>query len=200
MKKVLLVLFSLVILVGFSVSASFADVYVSGSIGSVILNDADVGNDGELSFDSGIVATFALGTSIGSAARVEAEIGYRQNDLDKMDFDDKGSFSLNDGGDVSATSLMGNAYYDFNNESSFTPFIGGGLGFANVEYDLDNMDSKEDDNVMAYQMMLGVGYAMTEQLNIDLQYRYFATADPEIDGADVEYQTHNVMLGLRYSF
>jgi opacity protein-like surface antigen len=203
MKKVLLILLLLAIFVGFSVSTSFADLYISGNIGSVILNDADIdndGDDGELAFDSGILATFAVGTAIGSAGRVEAEIGYRQNDLDKMEFDDKGSFSLEDGGDVTATFLMGNGYYDFKNGSHFTPFIGGGLGFANVEYDLDSMDGKEDDNVMAYQLILGVGFAATEQLSIDLQYRYFATADPEIDGSDVEYQTHNIMLGLRYSF
>jgi len=203
MKKVLLILLLLAIFVGFSVSTSFADLYISGNVGSVILNDADIdndGDDGELAFDSGILATFAVGTAIGSAGRVEAEIGYRQNDLDKMEFDDKGSFSLEDGGDVTATFLMGNGYYDFKNGSHFTPFIGGGLGFANVEYDLDSMDGKEDDNVMAYQLILGVGFAATEQLSIDLQYRYFATADPEIDGSDVEYQTHNIMLGLRYSF
>jgi len=48
--------------------------------------------------------------------------------------------------------------------------------------------------------MLGGSYAATEQLSIDIQYRFFGTEDPEIDGMDIEYQSHNVMLGLRYSF
>ena len=91
-------------------------------------------------------------------------------------------------------------------EVDFTPFIGGGFGFANVEYDIDSVagidvdSSKEDDNVMAYQIMLGGSFAATEQLSIDLQYRFFGTENPEIDGTDIEYQSHNAMLGLRYSF
>ena len=100
---------------------------------------------------------------------------------------------------------MANAYYDFKNESRYTPFVGGGLGVANVEYDIDKIDGdkineKDDDNVMAYQIILGGSFAATERLNIDLQYRYFATKDPDLFGADLEYQSHNVMLGLRYNF
>ena len=203
MKKVLLILLSFAVFIGFSASTAFAGVYLSGNMGSVFLDDANIdggSNSGELAFDSGIVTTFAVGTIISSAWRVEGEFGYRKNDLDKMDFDSNNNFSWEDGGDVTALSMMGNGYYDFNNRSRFSPFVGAGLGFANVEYDLDSMDHKDDDNVVAYQLILGVGFAATEKFSVDLQYRYFATADPEIDGNDVEYHTHNVMLGLRYSF
>ncbi len=207
MKNLLAVLISLALLVGFTVSTASAGIYISGNLGAVFLNDADIkddGDSGELTFDNGGVVTFALGTTIGSAGRIEVEIGGRSNDLDEMSVDDfDGDFDID--GDVTTVSYMGNAYYDFKNESRFTPFVGGGLGFANVEYDFDKIDGdkineKEDDNVMAYQIMLGGSYAATEQLSIDLQYRFFGTEDPDLDGTDVEYQSHNVMLGLRYSF
>jgi opacity protein-like surface antigen len=94
---------------------------------------------------------------------------------------------------------MGNAYYDFSTEGSFSPFIGAGLGFANIEADLDDFDS-EDDTVFAYQFILGGSLTASEQLSVDLQYRYFATDDPEFDDLDAEYSTHNVMIGLRHSF
>ncbi len=209
MKKVLVVLFSLALFVGFSVTTASAGVYISGNLGAVFLNDSDVDTadfdgDIELSFDNGGVAAFAFGTTIGNAGRIEVELASRVSDIDEVDFEHLGKFDVD--GDITAVSLMGNAYYDFKNESRITPFIGGGFGFSNVEVDVDEIsdiddtDFKDDDDVMAYQIMLGIGFAATEQLSIDLQYRYFATADPEIDNEDYEYQTHNVMLGLRYSF
>ncbi|RLB77540.1 MAG: hypothetical protein DRH06_03570 [Deltaproteobacteria bacterium] len=207
MKNLLAVLISLALFVGFTVSTASAGVYISGNLGAVFLNDADLdedGDTGELTFDNGGVATFALGTTIGSAGRIEVELASRVSDFDEMKIDGWDTFDLN--GDVTTGSFMGNVYYDFKNGSRFTPFIGGGLGFANVEYDIDSVagiddtDTKEDDDVVAYQIMLGGGFAATEQLSIDLQYRFFGTEDPDIDGVDIEYQSHNVMLGLRYSF
>ena len=199
MKKDLVVLFLFTIFIGFSVSTASAGVYLSGNLGASFLSDSDWdedGGSGEFTFDDGGVATLALGTNIGSAGRIEIELASRVNDLDEVKFDDYGTFDLD--GDVTTVSLMGNAYYDFKNGSRFTPFIGGGLGYANVEYDLDEIEGyeineKDDDNVMAYQLMLGTGFAATERLSIDLQYRFFGTADPELDGTDVEYHTHNVI-------
>ena len=207
MKKVIAVLLSLALFVGFTISTASAGIYISGNLGAVFLSDADIdegGDSGEITFDDGGVATFSLGTTIGSAGRIEAEVGARVNDLDKLSLDGY-SGSANLDGDVTTTSFMGNAFYDFKNGSRFTPFIGGGLGFANVEYDIDSVDGynineKDDDTVMAYQFMLGGGFAATEQMSIDLQYRFFGTADPEIDGTDFEYQSHNAMIGIRYSF
>ena len=59
--------------------------------------------------------------------------------------------------------------------------------------------------MFAYQLILGVSFASVETLSVetlsvDLQYRYFATDDPEFDGVDAEYSTHNFMIGLRQSF
>ncbi len=207
MKKVLAVLLSLALFVGFTISTASAGMYISGNLGAVFLNDADIdedGDSGELTFDNGGVATFALGTTIGSAGRIEAEVGARVNDFDDASVDGySGSVDMDK--DVTTISFMGNAFYDFKNGSSFTPFLGAGLGFANVEYDIDSIggydiNEKEDDTVVAYQFMLGGSFAATEQLSIDLQYRYFATDDPDLDGTDVEYHSHNAMVGLRYSF
>ena len=205
MKKVLMVLFSLTLFTGFIVTTASAAIYISGNLGAVFVNDADIKDDGDsakFTFDTGGVATFAVGTTIGSAVRIEAEIGGRVSDYDKYKYSGR-SWKLD--GDVTTVSYMANAYYDFKNESRYTPFVGGGLGLANVEYDLDKIDGdkineKDDDNVMAYQIILGGSFAATERLDIDLQYRYFATKDPDLFDADLEYQTHNVMLGLRYNF
>ena len=200
MKKALVVLLSLVIFIGFSVCTASAGVYVSGNLGASFLMHADFredGHSGKITFKDGGTATIALGTSIFNGARIEAEIGARKNDLDDVKFSGLGSRSID--GDVTTTSLMGNVYYDFENETPFITSIGGGLGVANVDYDFDDF-SNDDDTVVAYQLMLGVGYPVTKQIILELQYRFFGTADPDIDGTDLEYHSHNALLGLRYSF
>ena len=199
LKNFSLLLF-LIWLVWFGVSPAHAQPYLSGNIGGYSVNDADINDgddDGEVSFDDGFVATGALGRTVGSAGRVEAELGYRANDIDKTKIDGEGEVA-NDG-DLATISLMGNAYYDFNIGSSFTPFLGAGIGLANIEADTDLTD-KENDTVFAYQLAAGGSLAVGEKLNIDLQYRYFATDDPEFDGVEAEYNTHNLMFGLRFTF
>ena len=33
-----------------------------------------------------------------------------------------------------------------------------------------------------------------------IKYRYFATSDPEFDGTEVEYASHNIYAGIRLNF
>jgi len=199
MKNILVCFFAFVV-IGFGISTSFAGTYVSGNLGAVIVEDSDIDDGidtGEFTYDTGFGFVGALGSSLQNGGRVEAELGYRKNDLDELKVDGLGKADVD--GDITSLSLMGNAYYDISTEGSFSPYIGAGLGFANLEGDLDDFGS-EDDTVFAYQLILGGSFASSEKLSVDLQYRYFATDDPEFDEIDSEYSTHNVMIGLRRSF
>ena len=198
--KNILVSFLAFVVTCFGVSPSFAGAYISGNLGAVIVNDSDIDDGvdtGEFSYDTGFGFVAALGTSTQYGVRVEAELGYRKNDFDEIEVDGLGSADLD--GDITTTSLMGNAYYDFSSDGSFSPYIGAGFGYANVEADFDN-SGDEDDNVYAYQFILGGSFASSETLSVDLQYRYFATDDPDFDGLESEYSSHNIMIGLRHSF
>lgn len=200
MKKVWSVLVGFALVVGGGVSTASAQAYVSGNLGAVIVNDSDFSDgfdSGEFTFDTGIGLTGAIGGFLGEGVRGEVELGYRANDIDKVTIDGLGTASLN--GDVTSLSLMGNLYYDFPVAGNFSPFIVGGIGFANVEADVDFAGS-EGDNVFAYQLGLGGSFKLSQQVNLDLQYRFFGTSDPELDGVEVEYNTQNFMVGLRCSF
>ena len=197
--KSILVCFLAFVVMGLGVSASFADTYISGSLGAVKVSDSDIddGDDtGEFTFDSGYGYVGALGIS-NQAGRVEAELAYRKNDFDELKGVGLGKADID--GDINSLSLMGNIYYDFSTEGGFYPVIGVGFGAAKIEADIDDAGS-EDDTVFAYQLILGGSFTSSVGLSIDLQYRYFATDDPEFDGLDTEYRTHNLMIGLRQSF
>ena len=181
-------------------SPVFADLYYSGNMGVVAVEDSSIndGNDsGEMSFDDGFAATGALGDALGNGMRVEMELGYRVNDLNRIAVDGYGTTRA--GGNLKTISLMGNAYYDFLNAGPFRPFIGVGAGVADIEADIDLVGT-EDDTVFAYQIAAGGSLAVNDRLSIDVQYRYFATEDPNFDGLKAEYATHNLFFGLRFNF
>lgn len=212
MKKpfIILMTFSMVA-VGW-VSVAFCAPYISGNVGAVWVEDSDFSDsaggisvDGDFSFDTGFGITAAIGNDFGNGLRAEIELGYRDSDIDELDatvndygFVYSGSASID--GDVSATSLMANGFYEFMSDKTVSPFIGGGIGFANVEGDSDALGGDDDDNVFAYQGIVGIAFALNPQIKLDVQYRYFATDDPELGGTDFEYASNNAMIGLRFSF
>lgn len=105
--------------------------------------------------------------------------------------------------------------YDFANSSSFTPYIGGGVGIAHASFDasgttiLGAFNSDDSDNTFAYQLGAGVAYDIAPQLALTADYRWLDTAhagfDATLGGTPVsfdagDYRAHEVKLGVRYSF
>jgi len=194
-----------------SIAYSAEGPYVSGNLGIAMASDSDLsetGATGTMEFDKGFAFGVAAGYGFGNT-RVEGEIAYQKNDYDKLSLSvpGVGSFSgLNVDGDATSTAFLLNGYYDFKNNSSITPFIGAGLGFAKVDVGaisvpgVGTLTSSSDDTVFAYQIGAGVGFAVNEKVSLDLKYRYFATSDPDFEGTEAEYSSHNLYAGVRVSF
>lgn len=182
--------------------------YVSGNIGLAMASDSDLtdstipGITVNIEYDTGLAFGLAVGYDFGNT-RVEGEIAYQKNDFNKMSLL---GVDVDLTGDVTLLSLLVNGYYDFANSSVFTPYISGGLGFAKVEINDLNVPGfglssfNDDDTVFAYQIGLGVGYAVNEKVTIDTKYRYFATSDIEFDTTETEFASHNFLIGVRVSF
>jgi opacity protein-like surface antigen len=234
MKKGLFLCSAILVMVGLSASLATAAVgpYFSLHGGATWLEDSDLDYDGVPSFVFSGEAEFDTGYNLGAAmgydygpARLEAEIAYRENEFDQFNVQEFGdSFVDRADGDVSATSLMINAFLDLTTGSPITPYIGGGVGFANVSFNDVQEEingvffnlADDDDNVLALQFAAGIAFEINPSLTLDLGYRYFVTEDPEIevdpdlvivddfgnvfDELDAEYESHNVSLGLRFLF
>lgn len=195
-----------------SVSFAAGNPYASVQIGATWLEDADIDYndpgfiDDESEFDTGYNIGAAVGYDFGQG-RLEAEVAYRQNDFDKINID---GIDFSADGDASALSLMVNGYLDIENQSPFTPYLGAGIGVADISFnDVEVVGvgfADDEDTVFAYQLAAGVGIEVAPALIIDLGYRYFATDDPELDddlalgGFETEYDSHNVSVGLRMNF
>lgn len=112
--------------------------------------------------------------------------------------------------DYDVTSYMVNAYYHFPTSTIFTPYIGGGIGTADIELASANEApgaSGGEDTVAAWQGMIGLTFeedpsALTEW---NVGYRYFTTDDAEFDdgygGTTVlETEIHSIEAGVKFRF
>ena len=208
MNKSKLIILGCIFILMLASSVFAADgVYISGNIGLTILNDSDLTSSAapgvtvETEFDAGLDVYGAMGFVVGQA-RIELELAYRINDIDSF----TSGVTVSGGGEVSALSGLVNAFYDIKTDSKITPYIGGGLGVAYVE--IDNLllsfngitiPGNEDDTVFAYQVGGGIAYAINDKMTADLGYRYFATEDPDFDGLEAEYDSHNITIGIRFA-
>ncbi len=199
--------------------------------------DRDISNDGsngsgafifdsDADYDSGIGVYTALGYDWGNNFRTELEFAYRNNDIRHISPDGGGFSGWQEGtisGDLDSRSILLNILYDldYGSDSGFTPYIGGGFGFANIDPDIIGstafgapgpnpmtINYAGSKSLFAYQGILGVAVELAEQLALDVSYRYFATKKGNYSGTlngapanfDIGYNTHSIFAGLRWNF
>ncbi len=192
--------------------------YASGFGGATFLFNSDVKQStpttttaAEIEHETGFMAGGAVGYAFLNGLRLEIEGSYRENDLDS--FQPNGGTTVNADGSISAIAGMLNAYYDVSTGGPFVPYIGGGIGAAVLS--LDDFSTapatpgfSDTDTQFAFQGMAGVGYKLTPNITVGVEYRYFQTLDPDfsdtVAGIDTklrsEYQTHNVMGRITIHF
>jgi len=73
---------------------------------------------------------------------------------------------------IKSDSLMANLYYDFNNDTRFTPFVGIGAGASWVKLHIENLDLSNTKTNFAAQGIAGIGLHVVDGLHLNLSYRY----------------------------
>jgi opacity protein-like surface antigen len=118
-------------------------------------------------------------------------VGYRYNDNMRADVtvDWSGEYDVAPGADLSTTTVLGNLYFDWANDSAFTPYVGAGLGYGWADSTLG------DDSGLAMGLAAGVSIGLTDNVDIDAGYRF---RDIMISGPDT--QEHQAVVGVRFSF
>jgi OmpA-OmpF porin, OOP family len=138
---------------------------------------------------------WALGGRVGYdfvGPRFELEGMYHSNTGNAVVAFPTGYATVN--GRIEQVSVMANLLYDFFPGAVVTPYIGGGLGVAFVDANIQGC--KLCLTMFAYQGILGVGYNATPAMRIGVEGRYYGTTNP---GA---YFNNNIMalLTLSYKF
>lgn len=183
--------------------------YIGLTGGYTVMSDQDIsGSTGasQVSLDSG----YGFGASIGylpsssapilNSLRLEAEVTHHKNDIDSVTVNGVG---VAGSGEYYTTAYMANLFYDFPTSSAWSPYIGGGVGFAHVHFDNSGAGNSDETAVeFAYQALAGIGYTPVSLPNTQwsLGYRYLATTDADFGNVDVEYSTHSVEAGAKFRF
>jgi len=179
--------------------------------GALFVQDSDVelgGASGTLKFDPGFSVGGFGGYRFGNGVRLEGEYTYRRADVDDLCGGgaciSQTTASLD--GHVDAHALMANIWFEPRVGAYLLPYVGGGLGvgFVSADGSVSNngitLSGDSSDTVFAYQVGAGVGYELFDHYVLSIDYRYWATSDPNFDGVDAEIATHNIMVGGRYQF
>lgn len=171
--------------------------------------------------EDGWVTSFAAGydwSGQGVDLRTELEYSlYHQVDYDASN--STGIVAVGAAGsasaDIDVQTLMFNVFYDFENSSKFTPYLGLGAGLAFINVDVtvdDGFGSMTADNVdmdatnFAWAASAGCSYELTEMVELDLQLRYVDFGDSGTyseDGNSAQIKnmsSTDAMLGIRFTF
>lgn len=155
----------------------------------------------------------------GLAKSVRGEIEYGYNG----ETSNNGSFNYKINGhnlptnyklDAKIQTVFLNVYYDIQTNTKFTPYVGVGIGYANIKEtarvsnQVATMSAKDSKDNLAYNIGGGVSYTLTEKISIDTGYRYtyYGTNNNDsygigsYDSAKRKYDSHEIMTGLRYNF
>ena len=237
MKKILSLLAAGLIAAFSSAPASAAEHYASGFGGISWMRNLDVNSSyhygaplplgsvtsQNVDLGSGVNLLGAVGCDYGDY-RLEAEVGYQRNNV-KSGIDYNNGVVINYAGqgvnysmrgNVSALSLLGNGYYDFDLGSKVEFYLTAGGGVAQVSlHDVDavyalgvvpltanpNPGNNDHSTTLAYQLGGGFAVPVANTVKLDLRYRYFATTDFSVAGGfNGNIASHSVLLGLRVNF
>ncbi|THD64824.1 outer membrane beta-barrel protein [Phenylobacterium sp.] len=164
--------------------------YVRGDAGATFSGRID-GTNGPRS-DDGWTADLGAGKSFGNGFRSDAELLY---------LDGSGKSGA---GDTHVLAGFLNGYYDFLPNSQWRPFIGAGIGVADVKVDDSFRAPHGDRTTFAYQAIAGVSHPFSDRLTGEVAYRYigapnvkFGSDDDRVKG---DFGASLVTVGLRYRF
>ncbi|NTU57665.1 MAG: porin family protein [Chlorobiaceae bacterium] len=190
---------------------AYAGYYVSGSIGAALPGDVEYKSptpaevDANVMYDAACAFNGAFGYNFGNT-RLEAAIGYQQNGFNK-EVDSDGAVFFTAFNPVTQTvvtdihlsllTVMANGYYDFKAASGVKPYVMGGAGVAHF----NSGDAWVDSTYFAWQLGAGIGVKLAKDTTLDLGYRLIMPVGvKDLDNWHVNWETHNIMAGVRYEF
>jgi opacity protein-like surface antigen len=166
-----------------------------------------------IDLDTGYLVGVAVGSTLWSDnVRGEIEFSYTNQDVSKVKNDTNNGDSFDANGDVSQYFLLANLWYDWHTDMGLTPYFGGGLGVGwidpnikEVDGDDDFFDFSEGQAALAGQLGVGVKWGITDDLALDVGYRFKAiiNSDLSMHGDDdddnlvgTDSYTHTIQVGL----
>jgi OmpA-OmpF porin, OOP family len=207
MKKTMAAVVAAAGALALSAGGAQAQFYISGSAGLLMPEDISASAAGttiKAELDNGPALNFALGYKFTMGLRTEVEAGWARTKI--TGFSGPGGSVSASGGDNNVWSGTVNAFYDFNTGTSLTPYLGGGIGAANIESStitVGGVTGRTGSSTdFAWMLEGGVAIAVAPNLSIVPAYRYFRiNSGSSSGGVSVDdTSAHIIKVGLRLTF
>lgn len=88
--------------------------------------------------------------------------------------------------------LIGNAYYDFDLNSKWTPYIGLGLGYSHTTTRFKHSNEYFKKNMVVFDAICGCSYQVSSTLDLDIEYRSLFTQQNKYN--------HSIILSSKQFF
>ncbi|MEZ5773567.1 MAG: outer membrane beta-barrel protein [Hyphomicrobiaceae bacterium] len=175
-----------------------------------------IGTDIDTSYQTGgfvgafVGYDFDGGRKGGGGLRGELEVDRIWADVDSQTVAGTGAFTDGlAGGTTTATVGFANLYYDLPFSPGITPFLGGGIGIASVDFS-DHMAGgaallSDSDTGFAWNLTSGVDIALTESTDLELGYRYMQISGIDVTAlsgqkSTVDLDDHMLFAGIKMRF
>ena len=214
--------------------------YLKGGAGYGVGTDIDItgGIEGDAEAEGNLVGNLGLGYDFGENWRLELDGATMWNDYGTVS-NASGSYAK-----LRQNTVMLNAIYDFSDFGSWAPYVGAGIGVVDVDASVNSHDiptisgtgqnvnstcvGNRDGSVHAFscdyntgdkglgwQLLAGLGYAITDKLTWDTNYRYVQGPKLDLNGTFTQDQSgfalsdsididgvgaHQLLTGFRYRF
>lgn len=148
------------------------------------------------------ISDSVFGYNLAAGAGMKMEEGVLRLELEYTQNDDAEKTIAGIKRKFESHAVFVNAYFDFNTNSAFRPYVGIGMGGSKVKF------GNKSESDFAYNYSAGVSYLINDNAALDLGYRFASYADFDEEtrfGAfyqKLEYKTYSneLMLGVRFSF
>ncbi|MDH3693405.1 MAG: outer membrane beta-barrel protein [Gammaproteobacteria bacterium] len=157
-------------------------------------------------YDAGFAAGGAFGYDLG-AIRLEGEIMYRSNDIDKGT---PGSLPAGTKpGDFSSLGIGINALYDFDlgGNPNSQAYVGGGLVYLEeIDIDFEAPSGELSYSDSGYQLIAGARYDLDKPWHLIAEFRYLDAGSVTLNGegsaserVTSDYDTTSLLFGVGYT-
>jgi len=155
--------------------------------------------------DAGAQGAVAWGTSVGANWRAEFALGYRSQDISSSVVI-PGLGKLTDGGKADTLSLDINAYYDFPVSGPVKPYLGAGVGVAQVKINDGALDDKGE--ALNLQAIAGASVAISPNVSLFAEGRYQRTGPIRVEAtfgtltkaSKIDLSGAGGLVGVRFGF
>ena len=140
------------------------------TIKNTVLNITQTGTASSNKNGNGVLGSVAMGYFASKEFRTELQFYVDNGFKSKASNYTLGNTTYSLKGKEKTMAVFANLFYDFRNSTPVTPYIMGGVGYANNKAHVGELKFKKK-NGFAYQLGLGASYQVARNFDFDIGYR-----------------------------